>query len=609
MKKLVVLFFTLIFFCFNGAAFALDICGERGGCGRYKWNTPRPADPSPGATASSRAWDFNHQGIAAYNQNDFREAIRLYELALRTAPNDKGAPRYRYNLGLAYHALGAEFARKGDYEEALKLCLLAQQYYSAQGLTHDIARLQAHIERLAAQNRAHELTIQGRNASDQGDLHEAIRLFKLALSADPNGENASIIRSNLAYEYHNLAAELAREDDWEGALKLYLVAQQYYSTQDLTHDIAMAREIIERRAKEAEERRAAEIAAQEAARKEAELQTARTAARELEARREAALEAIQEQTSALLANLRDDLTGHASDGNSTSQKTDLVFMGGSAISAAAGKVPCPPSQDASVVDLCFSEPTVSDSKSGHFESGVELRPEEKKRNLSMIALVQKEGWSKLEQDRLDQALRNLPMDSTPDDGRVRQVWKDMQARGPGSGPAQDAASGDGPLLYRPGQQAHQDCTLYALASAAGLPYGVVAARAGELLRQSEWRSSAERGNPQQVFDDSGGLYSGEVAILAEAFGQAEIIPPSAFSKTLKEGRPVIIGIGMAGGGHEVVLSKTFEHRGEIWYEMMDSNQEDPLRRLYLSAVELDGILLDNGLAFRPEPGRTPKLVR
>lgn len=62
------------------------------------------------------------------------------------------------------------------------------------------------------------------------------------------------------------------------------------------------------------------------------------------------------------------------------------------------------------------------------------------------------------------------------------------------------------------------------------------------------------------------------------------------------------------GAHEVVLTKTFQHGGESWFAMMDSNQ-GPVRRLYLSAKELSTMLQENGVAFRPEPGTTPKLLR
>ena len=101
-------------------------------------------------------------------------------------------------------------------------------------------------------------------------------------------------------------------------------------------------------------------------------------------------------------------------------------------------------------------------------------------------------------------------------------------------------------------------------------------------------------------------------MLAESFGQAEVVSSSAFAKTLNQGRPVMVNVvpqsGNVKGGHQVVLTKTFQHGGETWYEMVDSNQ-GPQQRLYLSAKELNTILQENGVAFRPEPGTVPKLLR
>jgi hypothetical protein len=85
-----------------------------------------------------------------------------------------------------------------------------------------------------------------------------------------------------------------------------------------------------------------------------------------------------------------------------------------------------------------------------------------------------------------------------------------------------------------------------------------------------------------------------------------------FPKTLNEGRPVLVNVIPASGnfdsGHEVVLTKTFQHDGETWYEMMDSNQ-GAQRRLYMSANELATIQKENGVAFRPESKTVPKLFR
>ncbi len=232
----------------------------------------------------------------------------------------------------------------------------------------------------------------------------------------------------------------------------------------------------------------------------------------------------------------------------------------------------------------------------------------------MNALAIRLGWTKEKQVRLNQALNKLGSDGDPraTDTQIRRAWRDVLARKEDGDFAREASRGDGPGLSGAGKQTiHEDCAVFALANAASLPYGVVAARATELLRTGEWREAAERANPQKVIEEQG-LKGGEVVMLAEAFGQVEIVPSSDFAKTLKAGRPVMIGVvpenGDVAAGHEVVLTKTFQYRGETWFEMMDSNQ-GPQRRLYLSTQELSTMLQENGVAFRPEPGATPKLLR
>ena len=229
----------------------------------------------------------------------------------------------------------------------------------------------------------------------------------------------------------------------------------------------------------------------------------------------------------------------------------------------------------------------------------------------MNALAKKLGWSADEQARLDKALNNLVSDGDGTSAQSRQAWQNVLARGQGEGFAREASQGVGPGFPGAGTQSYQDCAVFALANASGLPYGVVAARATELIRQGEWRDAAERANPQKVIEQKG-LIGGEVIMLAEALGQAEVVTRTDFAKTLKEGRPVMVSVVPADGdfrnGHEVVLTKVFQRGGETWYEMMDSNQ-GPQRRLYVSAKELTTIQKENGVAFRPEPGTTTKLLR
>lgn len=230
---------------------------------------------------------------------------------------------------------------------------------------------------------------------------------------------------------------------------------------------------------------------------------------------------------------------------------------------------------------------------------------------SMNALARHLGWGTHKQARLTKALNSLNVDGAGTSAQSRRAWQDILARGQDGDIAREASNGEGPGLPGAGTQSFEDCAIFALANATGQPYGVVAARATKLIGEGGWRDAAERKNPQAVIELQG-LNGGEVIMLAEAYGQAKVVPSSAFAKTLKEGRPVLVNVVPADGnfniGHEVVLTKAFQHNGETWYEMMDSNQ-GPQRRLYLSAKELNTIQKENGVAFRPESGTTPKLLR
>lgn len=233
---------------------------------------------------------------------------------------------------------------------------------------------------------------------------------------------------------------------------------------------------------------------------------------------------------------------------------------------------------------------------------------------NMDALAKKLGWSSEKQARLHTALHKLDFDGDPNVTReqIRRAWQDVLNRSLDADLLKEASQGGG--LGFPGagtQTVHNDCTIFALANATGRPYGEVGASATELIRQGEWRSAGDRANPQAAIENNG-LRGGEVVMLAESFGQAEVVPSSDFARTLNAGRPVMINVvppsGHMNSGHEVVLTKTFQHGGETWFVMMDSNR-GPERRLFLSSKELNTMLQENGVAYHPEPGTTPALLR
>jgi hypothetical protein len=223
-----------------------------------------------------------------------------------------------------------------------------------------------------------------------------------------------------------------------------------------------------------------------------------------------------------------------------------------------------------------------------------------------VALAKKLKWSRSEQARLRTALESLDADGiVATNAEKKQVWKDVFARD--SDPfVKEASAGSGPGFPAPaaGTQSFQDCAVFALANATGVPYEVVAARATKLIEEGTHRDASDRANAQKTIERVG-LTGGEVVMLGEALGEVEVVSSTDFAKTLAGGRRLMINVSP---GHEVVLSKSFQHDGETWYEMVDSSQNE-WRRLYLSAAELAVVLEENGVAFRPDPKTKPRLLR
>lgn len=224
------------------------------------------------------------------------------------------------------------------------------------------------------------------------------------------------------------------------------------------------------------------------------------------------------------------------------------------------------------------------------------------------------GWGFEKQACLAVALNTLDLDPSHafDQNRAAQAWRSMTARGEDPVLAAAARAAGGMKLTGAGTQTNYlDCALFSLANAVGLPYGIVAARATELIRDGEWRDPPSRADPQHAIENLG-LTGGELVMLAEGFGQARVIAPEAFVSSIQSGEVLMVRLSpsasVADHGHEVVLATSFEHGGQTWFEVLDSNY-GPLRRLFGTLEEVESMLLEKGVAFRAEPGSTPALLR
>ena len=196
--------------------------------------------------------------------------------------------------------------------------------------------------------------------------------------------------------------------------------------------------------------------------------------------------------------------------------------------------------------------------------------------------------------------------------QIKKAWKAILARKGDAVFASEAASGHGPDLSGAGTQTDfNDCAVFALSAASDRPYGFVAARAASLIRDGEWNDPVERAHPDQVIG-KWGIYDLEIVMMSEILGRADVVTASNFGKVLQQNHPIMVGVvsenGDMDGGHEVVLTRSFQHGGQTWYAVMDSNQ-GPARRLYASSKELDLMIQDNGVTFRPDVKATPQLLR
>lgn len=183
----------------------------------------------------------------------------------------------------------------------------------------------------------------------------------------------------------------------------------------------------------------------------------------------------------------------------------------------------------------------------------------------------------------------------------------------------DARRGHGRDLIAEGFQSEDDCAVFALANATNTPYGVAAARALEVIRTAPWRSQEERTHPAQVFSEGAGLKGGEVDILAQSFGEGHRVGRGELEGQLQQGSAIIATIDMASdnvrGSHEIVITRSFQHAGQAWYEVLDSNASPSncpaceRSRTYWPKADLEAVLNADGLAVTPKAGTVAKSLK
>ena len=107
----------------------------------------------------------------------------------------------------------------------------------------------------------------------------------------------------------------------------------------------------------------------------------------------------------------------------------------------------------------------------------------------------------------------------------------------------------------------------------------------------------------------------EIVMVVEAFGRGQVVATADFVQTLMDRKAIIVGLEYATSdpkkpltGHSVVLTKTFLHNGDRWYEMVNS-QTSPWKRQYLSEDELKTLLFRKGIVYNPEPGTSVKELK
>lgn len=231
------------------------------------------------------------------------------------------------------------------------------------------------------------------------------------------------------------------------------------------------------------------------------------------------------------------------------------------------------------------------------------------------------GWSRADRDSVLALNKGSGHETELDLSTVRQIYGSSMSRSAVEYAELAAAArqGKGQDLIAEGFQSTNDCAVFALANAANLPYSVAAARANDLVSTAPWRTPAERRNPASVFR-SGGLNGVEVNILAQGLGSARVVERDKLADELAAGRAVVISIDVPDkddrkASHQVVVTRSFQHKGEMYYEVMDSNAKSARcpsckrSRTYWEATDFLNVANTDGIVLAPKAGSVVRSLR
>lgn len=225
----------------------------------------------------------------------------------------------------------------------------------------------------------------------------------------------------------------------------------------------------------------------------------------------------------------------------------------------------------------------------------------------ILAYARKHRWTSQDLAGLRKGMDAWQSYDQPHVGKEQAaaIWQNIAERKGDKQLRREAAAVKGFSTTGAGTQSFNDCALFAIANAAGVPYGAVAALATKFMSDGTWRLPDERADPQSAIEKKG-LNGGEVLMLIEYYGRARVLPPSEFKPVLSAGRPILINVrppsGSAFIGHQIVLTKSFRSDTTDWYEAMDSN-DSAIGKLYLKADELNTLILETGIAYFPDDRR------